>query len=578
MRKTIFKTAVMLMSSAVFTACVDDNYDLDNVNTDAEIKVNNLVVPVNLDKITLDRVLDIDENDPDATVVTYKGDDNKTYFAIRKTGGFNAEKVYIEKVNARVAKVQSVPEVNIPVAGNVSSVDVPRITTDFSYENVSVDKSIELIEGFGLDSQNYLTLNITISSSTPAITNLQLSELSVKLPKGFDATYNGNSVSKEGILYIGNVSGQNGKIEIPVTITALNLRETYPETSGLANPDGYVDISGSVGIEKATLSLSGVSGISEINLKADFSMSSFTVASFSGKVNYQIDSPAIQPVNLDDLPDFLTGEDTDIILYNPQIYLSINNGAGSYGVMGQSGLRINPWRENSDSGSLYLDSFQIGENNPSTMTYNIVMAPYPGNLPASVASQFPYLNQVVFSDLQYLLSGKGLPKEISFELVDPAIKGETLDFPLGTYLDFEGGYTFFTPLQFKSGSIIQYVKDETDWFDGDVDKMHISMLELDAVASTNLPFDVTLNAYPYIKDYSTDIVTLDRTNPAHTIIPANANSKEIKLNFEKEIIGLDGIYFEAIIRVQDEEALNEDQYIELDHIRAKVTGSYITKF
>lgn len=53
-------TAVAVASMPL-TACIDDNYDISDIDTTAEIKVNNLVVPVNLDEITLSNVFDLDD-------------------------------------------------------------------------------------------------------------------------------------------------------------------------------------------------------------------------------------------------------------------------------------------------------------------------------------------------------------------------------------------------------------------------------------------------------------------------------------------------------------------------------------
>ena len=44
------------------TSCVDNAYDLSDIDTTARLQVKELVVPMNIDKATLDQVLDLDDD------------------------------------------------------------------------------------------------------------------------------------------------------------------------------------------------------------------------------------------------------------------------------------------------------------------------------------------------------------------------------------------------------------------------------------------------------------------------------------------------------------------------------------
>lgn len=63
MKNTIKLLAMTTVAVGAVTlqACVDDAYDLENINTEVEVKVNNLVVPINLDAITLSNAFDLEE-------------------------------------------------------------------------------------------------------------------------------------------------------------------------------------------------------------------------------------------------------------------------------------------------------------------------------------------------------------------------------------------------------------------------------------------------------------------------------------------------------------------------------------
>ena len=45
----------------LLTSCIDDNYDLSDVDTTSRINVNDLVLPVNIDPIRLGDVIEIDD-------------------------------------------------------------------------------------------------------------------------------------------------------------------------------------------------------------------------------------------------------------------------------------------------------------------------------------------------------------------------------------------------------------------------------------------------------------------------------------------------------------------------------------
>ena len=39
------------------TACVDDNYDLSDIDTTTRVSINDLVVPANIDEVTLGDII-----------------------------------------------------------------------------------------------------------------------------------------------------------------------------------------------------------------------------------------------------------------------------------------------------------------------------------------------------------------------------------------------------------------------------------------------------------------------------------------------------------------------------------------
>lgn len=90
--------ASLPLTAALLTACVDDNYDLANINTDVEIKVNDLVVPINLDAITLSNA--IEEGD---VVKVVNGE-----YAVVVDGSFHSEAIKVKAVTVNPGSVSNI--------------------------------------------------------------------------------------------------------------------------------------------------------------------------------------------------------------------------------------------------------------------------------------------------------------------------------------------------------------------------------------------------------------------------------------------------------------------------------------
>lgn len=61
--KNSLTTKSILVISAIMpmTSCVDDKYDLSDIESTARIEVKDLMVPINLDVISLENIIEIEE-------------------------------------------------------------------------------------------------------------------------------------------------------------------------------------------------------------------------------------------------------------------------------------------------------------------------------------------------------------------------------------------------------------------------------------------------------------------------------------------------------------------------------------
>lgn len=531
----------------MLSSCVDDNYDLDDIDTTTAIKFDNLVVPVNLESIYLDQVLKVDDEDPSNPVIIFTDGQGKQRYAIKKGGEFKAEPVFLKLLEATsYASVNSFP---LPINGN----QIQEITTEYEYliGAGKVDNSIVRIYKMGLMNPMEINLEFKYSSSNniPQITNLVL-----EIPESFTAYYKGAEFTNGEV----GVDIVNGELDSPILVYAMDFGNGI-EPSGEAGSKS-LQFKGNIGIKSGTVNSSAD------GLMASFSMSPFTANEISGEINYEIETPEFEGISLEDLPDFLREGESSLIIQNPQLYLNFGNPttADFY-----TSLIIEPIGNGGETLTFPMDGFSESVILAADYSFLPYVNEYPGAM---------YLNnEEVTSQLPYILYGEGLPEYINFSLGTSYIRGDVLNLTLGDELNIGGKYTFFSPLAFEASSRILYQKTETDFFGDDMEAVNVTNLELSAFPSTNLPFDLTLTVYPLNKE-GNHIYSNGKEISAYGIVKANANGSEIlDINLSTPFTGLDGVEYKVSAIFMDDEALSPDQFIKLDHIRAKVTGEYVTK-
>ena len=80
-------------AACIFSSCVDDNYDLSDIDTTVRVNVNDLTVPVKLDEILLSSI--IEEGD---RIKVVNGE-----YAVTEDGEFESKEVEIPNRNSASA-------------------------------------------------------------------------------------------------------------------------------------------------------------------------------------------------------------------------------------------------------------------------------------------------------------------------------------------------------------------------------------------------------------------------------------------------------------------------------------------
>lgn len=532
---------------ATFTSCVDDKYDLDNVDTTFGVKLDNLVVPVNLSTITLDKVLDVDDDSLIEKFPEGASPENQ-YYAIRKSGSFEADPVFVDLLET--LNDATIRPYNLPV---VNSIVMP-LNTHYSYLINNVDEALVNLTYLALDEKPMeINLKVTTQGGNP----VNIKNLVIQLPEFFVAYYNGKKI-ENNFLEIAELP--SGTLPQPIQVAALDYTKS-PLTPLKRNPydtKKYLDIAGDdIGIRSATLDVTDVSEIT-----ASFSMSGFIANNVSGNIDYKIDAPKIAPVSLSDLPDFLKDGNSNLILSNPQLYLDFENPLGAYY---NFDINIVPSGNNGtpiyESLSPFITQFALAVNSNDL----------------ALGDDYRDLVKQSSQQMKYILAGEGLPEEISFSLANASLAGEVKDFELGRNLQIAGSYTFFSPLSFDEGSQIIYTDKETDFFGDDLSQINVEYLRLSAYPVSTIPFAVQLEVYPlnhegeHIKDAN------GREVMASGAVSAYASGNEVlEILFDQPFTGLDGVEFNVVVNNLNGDKLSPSQTITLNDIKAKITGDYLS--
>ena len=181
MKKFRYQVVLPALSLIALSGCIDSDYDLSDINTESEIRVNNLVLPVNIDQLTLDDVISIDE-DSKIKVVDGK-------YAVLVEGDFHSDPIEIGSVSA---DAPAMDECLTPLSPRRQArgrraagvaFDVPSFSSTFSYSDHNVDSAIKSIDEVDM-KDFFIELNFYIPALNGYAGSMTLSDIVLEMPKG----------------------------------------------------------------------------------------------------------------------------------------------------------------------------------------------------------------------------------------------------------------------------------------------------------------------------------------------------------------------------------------------------------
>lgn len=553
--------------ACMLSSCVDDNYDLSDIDTTVRLDVKDLTIPVNLDEIYLSSI--IKESD---RIKVVNGE-----YAVIQDGSFQSTSVEIasftiksETLRPTEAIIPFVPSAIGMADAGYFDIDCP--TQRFHFNAGNIPAEITAIDRVGGNLSFHF--NFTLEGITSVARKVEFRDLVLQLPKGLSVVQDdgGDYNQETGEMVLSARSISSDKMTVVVTADAADFNELgvdfdYDNHSIAVEGDFYVK-SGKIVVKSEDL----IAGAQPTSLKfvVAYEIPDFPLSTFSGRIKYDITGVNISDVDLSDLPDVLGQKGTDIRLANPQIYLNVTNPLQPYELYAQTGLTITSKHGNTSTPySIDNPYFTIG-NNHSNGIYNFCLSPVD---PSNKLAGYEDAEFVPFTDLSKVLSGDGMPSSLGIELDHPCLPDQPVkDLRLGSKLgEIHGNYSFMAPIALQQGSKIVYADDMDGWDSDEMEYLTITKLEIKATITSELPLDLNIAAYPIdAQGHQINNVVIEGVKLA-----ASSQPQDVNIRITGTIKGLAGIHFEAVAEAgADEKVLKPDMGITVSKLRPTVTGYY----
>ena len=569
--------------SMLFVGCMDEKYDLSDIDSDVTVNVKDLTIPVNIDDITLSSVLDLEEDDEIKEIngiyaVVKKGDFHSNAISIDP---FVIRKPSITPISAdiNVQNTFSIP--NLPAGITVSLIPAgtklicfdiasANASTDISLRATNVDASIVSINTIGADA--VLTASLQFSGLENFVNDFYIEDLVLYLPKYLNASISDGGVYDKAtgkVTFASSlISSQNLSKNITITV-----KDIYASQAGATLKDGVFSYSSSCKAEgsitvykenlKPTADINALLQLNKIRYNCSLAFDrDIQITDFSGNVDYTVKGINVDPISLENIPDVLNQTGTQIGLENPQIYVKLNNPLHSMNVSPTADLELIP---NPASDQKFKTSITADKAD------NIFcLSPVrPNNFFSDNESDYSQAQHVAFSNLGQVLYGNRIPTSIQLDIKAFA-KQEVNNFHLGNYEPVNGEYTFYAPLQLTDESHIAYEDTIDGWNDEDVDAITISKITINAEVTKDIPYGVTLDFWPINKN-GQKIETVKGT----ATLSKDANKPQpLIINMEGTVTHLDGIIIKAKVDAASTATLAPTMKLKVSNLKAKVSGSY----
>lgn len=571
-RRPFIATALLLTSLGVTTSCIDNSYDL---NKDIDMTVNvggeHLTIPVGYtEQITLDKIIELDEGD-DLQLV------NGEYHLLKSDkidpSTTTVDPVTIDAANSEIKEIAIADETETPDEMPIET----TISQDGSIkaEANNVDAAVKKIGSLTAQNPIPLTIKIEIEGQR-AYESIKVPDLKIQLPKFLVFAKKYDEIDSNNLLSL-NLDikkGNSASIAYTYDIESYHFAEKTGDQGEITVTDNKAVIEdNSIKVTGKSTVVVSANSQGQLYIKPSITIDAMPVKSVRGIIQPTIDETTSN-VNLDNLPDFLQDDATELDIANPVFTFIAKNPLDARIVLNgemygsKDGVKI-------DNSIVYIgdeksvDKQAIVLEPNSTTTIALSRLGTGGKEGAK---------NIKVSDINNLI--KKIPDAVDFKLQPAVTHDEYSSVDLGTSYTMESSYDIDIPLSF--GSNLKIVYEETiDNFDLDLEDIDIKKAILDINAINTIPLameikDENVSALDangnVIKDIDVTVTgTITESKDGKTEV---ASSLTINLNETAEgaISKLDGLKLKvtAVPGQATDVQLLSSQWMQLKDMKLKI--------
>ena len=497
------KMLVCLLSCGLLTlgtGCTDNDFDLSKIDTTIGIGGNGLTLPTNsTENIMLDDFLELNNSDLvsiadngdymfhkegddctpahpniDKVVVTSQGINNNFKVAVvvppsallsgRKLSK-RAKKIDLIKAGGKVAEFEYVGNAPKEIEDLTSAGVAAPVTIRVNLSN-DLKNFVPKFKELTLQIPSYMHLNITSCSPNSYSYNPKTGKITLT-----DVSTASNIV----------IEGMVNMLDFKATPTT-NNKLTFvanKKNEGKVNMKGEIETS--ISFDEINANVTSIP--SDLHLSAVMSMDDITITSAKGKFNPDIDLGNLGNIEINDVPDFLTGDEVNVNLHNPVIELKIGSDIAVTGKV--SGTIVATFDNGKPNCSVDIPKMTIKPN----ANTRICICKHKEGVDAT-----NYDEVVEVPNLSDIFAT--IPKTIKFNADASADATQEAEVKLGHQYTITPKYNITAPLAFDAGANISY----TDSFDGwnedieDCEFAEGTYIELTADIENKLPAYLDVNA------------------------------------------------------------------------------------
>ncbi len=589
------------ISPLILTACVDDSYDLSK-DIDMTITVGgNLGIPGGgTEEFTLEDIMDLD--DPDNSIL--QADPVTGEYSLLKSETGTPSSIDIEGVQVNAPRVDETYEIlnftSPTVIGQEVEAEVSEMSVEVNFEKTDI-KNVTSVSSATVKGTADLTLRFSNATNINSITlkegfkvKLELQEETKPNTIQFDLNdewltnaRNLYAIDGQTIIFSQDQTIYNGGIlTIPIRFEQIG---NFPRGQGLENGTFRMHVNV---IPRGIITTPGLSsGNIRATLWTGANVSDFVLTEVRGYFAPEIGDITVDPVTIEDVPDFLNESGNQLDIKNPCIKLVFKSDAPINVNLQGKLIRTKDGQED-------INAITIGDPNPDSENAIILRHKREGvegldsttyylsresmGRPDDEEKQIYYIEVPRIGELI-----SNIPDEIKLE----DVTAEALNEEYTIALDENGNVTTYTvepkyelnaPLQFGPELRIEYNDTINDW-QSDLEDITFKQAVVEMTALNGIPLNFGIEATAI--DVNGDDIPNVKAEVEGNIKPGNkikggegtATESPITVRLRSEsgnIENLDGLRIKLIGNTEGaaDAVLNKNMSLQLTNIRIRIEG------